>query len=60
LDEHGNFKCPIAATSDSTWIESILISSINKRIIDIITPGNSFVQRSVFAIEGSQTEGGSI
>ena len=60
LDEHGNFKCPIAATSDSTWIESILISSINKRIIDIITPGNSFVQRSVFAIEDSQTEGGSI
>lgn len=60
LDENGNFKCPIAATSDSTWIESILISSINKRIIDIVTPGNSFVQRSVFAIEGSQTEGGSI
>lgn len=60
LDENGNFKCPIAATSDSTWIESILISSINKRIIDIVTPGNSFVQRSVFAIEDSQTEGGSI
>lgn len=60
LDENGNFKCPIAATSDSTWIESILISSINKRIIDIITPGNSFVQRSVFAIEDSQTKGGNI
>lgn len=60
LDENGNFKCPIAATSDSTWIESILISSINKRIIDIITPGSSFVQRSVFAIEDSQTKGGSI
>ena len=60
LDENGNFKCPIAATSDSTWIESILISSISKRIINIITPGSSFVQRSVFAIEGSQTEGGSI
>lgn len=60
LDEHGNFKCPIAATSDSTWIESILISSISKRIINIITPGNSFVQRSVFAIEDSQTKGGNI
>lgn len=60
LDENGNFKCPIAATSDSTWIESILISSINKRIINIITPGNSFVQRSVFAIEDSQTKGGNI
>lgn len=60
LDENGNFKCPIAATSDSTWIESILISSISKRIINIITPGNSFVQRSVFAIEDSQTKGGNI
>lgn len=60
LDENGNFKCPIAATSDSTWIESILISSISKRIINIITPGNSFVQRSVFAIEDSQTKSGNI
>lgn len=60
VDEKGNFKAPIAATSDSSWIESILISSLNKRIIDIITPGNSFVQRSVFAVEGSSTQGGVI
>ena len=60
VDEKGNFKAPIAATSDSSWIESILISSLNKRIIDIITPGNSFVQRSVFAIENSSTQGGVI
>ena len=60
VDEKGNFKAPIAATSDSSWIESILISTINKRIIDIITPGNSFVQRSVFAVEGSSVQGGII
>ena len=60
VDEKGNFKAPIAATSDSSWIESILISSLNKRIIDIVTPGNSFVQRSVFAVEGSSTQGGAI
>lgn len=60
LDKDGNFKCPLAATQDSSWIESILISTINKKIIDIITPGNSFVQRSVFAIENSQTKGGAI
>ena len=60
VDEKGNFKAPIAATSDSSWIESILISTINKRIIDIITPGNSFVQRSVFAVEGSSVQGGAI
>lgn len=60
VDEKGNFKAPIAATSDSSWIESILISSLNKRIIDIITPGNSFVQRSVFAMENSSIKGGAI
>lgn len=60
VDEKGNFKAPIAATSDSSWIESILISTINKRIIDIITPGNSFVQRSVFAMEDSSVQGGII
>jgi hypothetical protein len=49
--------CPLAATPDASWIESILISTINKRIIDIVTPGSSFVQRSVFAIEGSSGEG---
>ncbi len=54
LDEKGNFNCPIAATTDSKWIESILISIISKRIVDIVTPGNSFVQRSVFAMEDSQ------
>lgn len=49
--------CPLAATSDASWIESILISTINRRVIDIVTPGSSFVQRSVFAIEDSEGEG---
>lgn len=49
--------CPLAATADASWIESILISTINRRIIDIVTPGSSFVQRSVFAIEGGENEG---
>lgn len=53
LDKNGNFKCPIDATSNAKWIESILISVIAKRIADVVTPGNSFVQRSVFAMEGS-------
>ena len=53
-------NCPLAATPDGQWIESILISTINKHVIDITTPGSSFVQRSVFAMEGSSTEGGSI
>jgi hypothetical protein len=56
----GQMKSPLSATSSSEWIESIIISTVNKAIIDITTPGSSFVQRSVFAMEGSSTEGGSI
>lgn len=52
--------CPLSATSDAQWIESIIISTINRKIIDIVTPGSSFVQRSVFAMESSSVEGGSI
>lgn len=48
---------PLAATTSAAWIESIMISAANKDIVDIITPGNSFVQRSVFAIEGEDGEG---
>lgn len=60
INRNGELNCPIAATSDSSWIESILISTINKNIIKIPTPGNSFVQRSVFAMEDSDIQGGSI
>jgi len=49
--------CPLAATPDASWIESILISTINKKVIDITTPGSSFVQRSVFAMEGKAKQG---
>lgn len=59
VDDHGNIKLksPLASTSDASWIESILISLINKFVIDINTPGGSFVQRSVFAIESKNGEG---
>ena len=43
---------PLAATSDANWIESIIISLMKKEVIDINAPGSSFIQRSVFAIEG--------
>lgn len=49
--------CPLAATADASWIESILISTVNRKIIDIVTPGSSFVQRSVFAIESNEGTG---
>lgn len=47
--------CPLAATTDAAWIESIFISMMNKKIVDITTPGKSFIQRSVFAMEGEST-----
>ena len=57
-DEHGaHLKIPLSAISNSNLIESVLISNINKNIIDIMTPGNSFVQRSVFAMEGKPGKG---
>ena len=50
-------NAPIASTADASWMESMLISAANKDIIDIMTPGSSFIQRSVFAIEGENGEG---
>ena len=52
-----HLNAPLSATPDDTWIESILISTVNKKVIDIQTPGSSFVQRSVFAMEGENGEG---
>ena len=54
----GSMNAPIASTADASWMESMLISAANKDIIDIMTPGSSFIQRSVFAIEGKSGEGG--
>lgn len=48
---------PLAATTSSSWIEAIMIATVNGDVIDINTPGSSFVQRSVFAIESEDGEG---
>lgn len=56
VDDAGGSKhlnVPLAAQSDPHWIESILTSALNKRIVDVKTPGNAFYQRSVFAMEGN-------
>ena len=51
LDDNGEFSVPLSSVGNASWVESILISKINKDIIDINLPGTSFTQRSVFAIE---------
>lgn len=52
-DGSKHLNIPLAAQSDPHWIESILTSALDKRIIDVKTPGNAFYQRSVFAMEGN-------
>ena len=51
LDDNGEFSVPLSSVGNASWVESILISKINKDIIDINLPGTSFTQRSVLAIE---------
>lgn len=51
-DGSKHLNVPLAAQSDPHWIESILTSALNKKIVDVKTPGNAFYQRSVFAMEG--------
>lgn len=58
LDGSIHQTMPIAATASSKWIESIIISNANKNIVDIMTPGTSFVQRSVFAMEDENRKNG--
>lgn len=43
---------PLDAVSNSEWLESNIISAINKKVIDINTTGSPFIQRSIWAMEG--------
>lgn len=47
------FNMPLDAVQSSNFLESKIISSINKSIIDTKTPGAAFIQRSVWGMEGS-------
>lgn len=42
--------------SNKTWIQSILASKINKAVVDVNMPGSAFIQRSVFKMEGSNSD----
>lgn len=44
---------PLDAVQSSNFLESKIISNINKSVIDTKTPGAAFVQRSVWGMEGS-------
>lgn len=58
-----HLRLPLNAISNSGWLESNVISAINKKVIDIETPGAAFIQRSVWGMEQSalfSRENGSI
>lgn len=48
-----HMRLPLNAISNSKWLESILISAVNKEVIDIKTTGDAFIQRSIWGMEGS-------
>lgn len=45
------FKVPMAAMSSTAWVESIISSIINRKVINVNLPGNAYYQRSVFGID---------
>lgn len=53
LDKRGNFKAPIASLSVRNWIESKIISLINKEVIDVNTPGGSAIQMASFGFRAN-------
>lgn len=44
--EDGNTNAPISGLSDNSWIESGLISMLNKALVDTNLPGGMFIQMS--------------
>ena len=53
LDKKGNFRAPIASLSIRNWIESKIISLINKEVIDVNTPGGSAIQMASFGFRAN-------
>ena len=51
-DGKPHFKMPLAAMSNLNFVQSILVSKINKQVVDVNTPGAAFIQRSVWGMEG--------
>lgn len=45
---------PLGAISNASWLESVLISTINKEVVDVNTPGAFFIQRSIWAMQGKR------
>lgn len=51
LDEDGEFRMPISALSSRGWIESRIISIVNKLCVDINTKGGAAIQMPDFGFK---------
>lgn len=51
-----SLKFPLSAISRINWLQSILVSFINDKVVDVNTQGNAFYQRSVWNMEGNASE----
>lgn len=52
----GKLNVPLSALSSNNWLESILISKINKTVIDVNLPGGAFIQRSTFGLDATRQD----
>ena len=52
----GKLTVPLASMSNTRWLESILISMINKATVDIYLPGGAFIQRSTFGLDATRQD----
>lgn len=53
LDQDGEFLIPLEATSNRRWIESRLISYVNKTVVDLNTRGGAAIQMSSFGFKAT-------
>lgn len=50
-DDGDGLAIPLAALPDSKWVETQLISTTNKRAVDIELPGGAYIQMSSFGVK---------
>ena len=55
LDQNGDFNISISAMSSRNWIESRIISLVNKTVVDINTKGGAAIQMSNFGFKKTST-----
>ena len=50
-----DFKVPLAALPDSKWVETALVSDVNRKAVDLELPGGAFIQMSSFGVNSIRT-----